>query len=136
MSFRRKPESRIFIDMNWTPVFTGVTTFFEIPLRKKFMECPSDAFGKKESLSKSADELVRLLLKLNSKIREKLNLSRKKKPATAQTDVVIIIMTNRKEKSRPEKPARPVETPSPQGDWLENLFAEIEGSSIKRRKSS
>lgn len=101
------------------------------------MEPSPDAFGKKESPAKSADELVRLLLKLNSKIREKLSLSRKKKPAAPQTDVVIIIMTSRQEKPRAGK-ARPeaVKTRSLPGGWMEDLFAEIEGSSIKRRKTS
>ena len=101
------------------------------------MEPSPDAFGKKESPSKSADELVRLLLKLNSKIREKLSLSRKTKPAKPQTEVVIIIMTSRQEKPRAGK-ARPeaVKTPFLPGGWMEDLFAEIEGCSIKRRKTS
>ena len=101
------------------------------------MEPSPDHFEKKEPSSKSADELLRLLLRLNSKIREKLSLSRKKKTATPQTDVVIIIMTSRQEKPRAGK-ARPeaVKTPSLPGDWMEDLFAEIERKSVDRRKTS
>jgi len=51
--------------------------------------------------------------------------------------VVIIIMTSRQEKPRAGK-ARPeaVKTPFLPGSWMEDLFAEIEGRSIKRRKTS
>ena len=45
----------------------------------------SDAFEKKETPSKSADELVRLILKLNAKLRDKLSLSRKKKSPEKET---------------------------------------------------
>jgi hypothetical protein len=100
------------------------------------MEPSPDPFEKKEPASKSAEELVRLLLKLNAKIREKLSLSQKKKSAPPQTDVVIIIMTNRKETSRPGKFPQAVKSSSAPRDWMEDLFAEIEGSSLKRRKTS
>jgi hypothetical protein len=96
----------------------------------------SDAFEKKETPSKSADELVRLILKLNAKLRDKLSLSRKKKSPAPQTDVVIILMTHRNEPARPEKKPPAVKTPVAPADWLENLFAEIEGSFTKRRKTS
>jgi hypothetical protein len=100
------------------------------------MEPSPDAFEKKEQAAKSRDDLIHLLLKLNDKLREKLNLSRRKEAAPRQTDVVIIIMTHQKEKTRPGKSLRTVETPSPPGAWMEDLFAEIEGSFINRRKTS
>ncbi len=100
------------------------------------MEHPPDAFEKNEPAAKPRDELIRLLLTLNAKLREKLSLSKKKETAPHQTDVVIIIMTNRQGKTGPGKPLRPTKTQSLPGDWMEDLFAEIEGPSIRRRKTS
>ena len=100
------------------------------------MEPSPDAFEKKEQAAKSRDDLIHLLLKLNDLLKEKRGLSQKKEPAPRQTEVVIIILTNKKVESRPGKPLRPVKTPSPQADWMEDLFAEIEGSFINRRKTS
>ena len=100
------------------------------------MHHSSDAFEKKEPSSKSADELVRLLLKLNAKLRDKLSLSRKKKSPAPQTDVMIILMTRRNEPVRPERKPPAAKAPVAPNDWLENLFAEIEGSFTKRRKTS
>jgi hypothetical protein len=100
------------------------------------MEPSPDAFKKNEPSSNSAEELVRLLLKLNSRLREKLSLSRKKKPESRQTEVMIIILTDRKEPARPGKPAPALKSPAAPDGWMEDLFAEIEGSSAKRRKTS
>jgi hypothetical protein len=100
------------------------------------MEPFSDTSEKKNHPSKSAEEWVRLLLKLNAKLREKLNRSKKKESAPPQTDVVIIIMTNRKETSRPEKFPPAVKSSPALRDWMEDLFAEIEGSPLKKRKTS
>jgi hypothetical protein len=95
-----------------------------------------DAFEKKEQAAKSRDDLVRLLLKLNAMLKEKLGLSKKKEPAPRQTDVMIIIMTRQEENSHSGKSPKQVKSAPPQGDWMGDLFAEIEGIPIKRRKTS
>ena len=100
------------------------------------MEPSPDAFEKKEQAAKSRDDLIRLLLKLNDMLKEKLGLSKKKDPAPRQTDVMIIIMTRQGEKARSGKSPKPVKTAPPQGDWMGDLFAEIEGIPVKRRKTS
>ena len=100
------------------------------------MDYPSDAFGKREQPAKSRDDLIRLLLKLNAMLKEKLGLSKKKESTLRQTDLMIIIMTHQGEKARRTTLPRPVKTAPPQGNWMEDLFAEIEGSSIGRRKTS
>ena len=99
------------------------------------MEPSPDAFGKKEQAAKSRDELIRLLLKLNAMLKEKLGLSKKKESSPRQTDMMIIIMTRQEEKVR-RTPPKPLKNALPQGDWLEDLFAEIEGSPGRRRKTS
>ena len=100
------------------------------------MEPSPDAFGKKEQAAKSRDDLIRLLLKLNALLKEKLGLSKKKESSPRQTDMMIIIMTRQDEKARRESHPRPVKAAPPQGDWMEDLFSEIEGSSVRRRKTS
>ena len=111
--------------------------FFLHFLRKKeFHGTSPDAFEKKEQAAKSRDDLIRLLLKLNDMLKEKLGLSKKKEPAPRQTDVMIIIMTRQEEKPRSGKSPKPVKTAPPQEDWMGDLFAEIEGIPIKRRKTS
>jgi len=100
------------------------------------MDYSSDAFEKKERAAKSRDDLIRLLLKLNAMLKEKLGLSKKKEPTPRQTDLMIIIMTHQRENARRTTLPKPVKTAPLQGDWMDNLFAEIEGSSIRRRKTS
>jgi len=100
------------------------------------MEHQPDAFGKKEPAAKSRDDLIRLLLKLNDMLKEKLDLSKKKEPAPRQADVMIIIMTRQEERPRSGKSPKPLKTAPPQADWMGDLFAEIEGIPIKKRKTS
>ena len=100
------------------------------------MEPSPDASEKKEQAAKSRDDLIRLLLKLNDLLKEKLGPSKKKESVPRQTDLMIIIMTRQDEKAHRTPPSKPVKTAPREGEWLEDLFAEIEGSSIKRRKTS
>ena len=100
------------------------------------MEPSPDAFEKKEQAAKSRDEQIRLLLKLNALLKEKLGLSKKKELSSRQTDMMIIIMTRQGEKARRATPPKPVKHSSLSGNWLEDLFAEIEERPIKRRKTS
>ncbi len=101
--------------------------------RKNFMEPSPDAFEKKDASSKSLNELLRLLLKLNAKLREEISPP-KKKHLSEQTDVVIIIMTNQDERLRSGRVARTETSTPPAGDWMEKMFAQIERSSARRRK--
>lgn len=74
---------------------------------------------------KSLNELMKLLLKLNTKLREKLS-PHKKKRAPEKIDVVIIIMTSQEEKSKNPKAAITGKSQLPKDDWIKNLIADIE----------
>jgi hypothetical protein len=99
------------------------------------MEHPQNPFEKKDSSGKSLNELAQLLLELNAKLREKIPPPRKKERTPDQTDIVIIILTNREERAPKTKFSKPVKAEFPPGDWLENMFAEIEERKFKRRKN-
>ena len=98
------------------------------------MEPPQDAFEKKDASAKSFNELLNLLLKLNARLREKIYPPKKKENTSGQTDVVIIIMTNQEERSRNGKLAKTEKPESPAGDWMKEMFAQIEEGSVRRRK--
>lgn len=100
------------------------------------MEPSPDAFGKNEPAAKSREDLLRLLLKLNDLLKEKLGLARKKAPAPRQTDVMVIIVTRQEEKTRQAKSPKPARAASPRASWMEDLFAEIEALPPRRRKTS
>ncbi len=74
---------------------------------------------------KSLDELMKLLLKLNTKLREKLS-PRKKKETPEKMDVVIIIMTSQEEKSKTSKATKTGKRQFPKEDWIEDLVEDIE----------
>ncbi|HSR13309.1 MAG TPA: hypothetical protein VLS90_17810 [Thermodesulfobacteriota bacterium] len=73
---------------------------------------------------KSLEELAELLLKLNSKLREKIPASRKNADP-ASSEVIIIIMRGAS-KPAPAKPAAPK---APKHTWMDDLFSEIEDAS-------
>jgi hypothetical protein len=98
------------------------------------MEPSQDAFEKKDASAKSLNELLNLLLKLNAKLREKIYPLKKKENAPGQTDVVIIIMTTQEERSRNGKLVKAEKSESPARDWMKEMFAQIEGGSVRRRK--
>jgi hypothetical protein len=100
------------------------------------MEPSQDAFEKKDASAKSLNELLNLLLKLNAKLREKIYPPKKNENTSGQTDVVIIIMTNQEERSRNGKLPKTEKSESPAGDWMEKMFSQIEGRSVRRRKKS
>jgi hypothetical protein len=85
---------------------------------------PSD----KEPLVRSLTELVDLLLKLNSKIREKISPRRKGETKGAKnTEMVIIILNN--SSGSPAKAPRPQKTKTLGNDWIEELCGDIERGS-------
>jgi hypothetical protein len=98
------------------------------------MEPPQDAFEKKDASAKSLNELLNLLLKLNARLREKIYPPKKKENPSGHTDVVIIIMTNKEETSRNGKVAKTDKPNPPAEDWMKEMFAQIEGGSVRRRK--
>jgi hypothetical protein len=98
------------------------------------MEPSQDAFEKKDASAKSLNELLNLLLKLKAKLREKIYPPKEKENTSEKTDVVIIIMTNQEERSRNQKLAKTEKSGSPAGDWMKEMFAQIEGGSVRRRK--
>ncbi|MGB9700529.1 MAG: hypothetical protein ACPL5I_14225 [Thermodesulfobacteriota bacterium] len=74
---------------------------------------------------KSLDELMKLLLKLNTKLREKLS-PRKKKAPPEKMDVVIIIMTSQEEKAKTSKAGQTGKRHLPKDDWIKDLVEDIE----------
>ena len=100
------------------------------------MEPSPDAFENKESDAKSRDDLIRLLLKLNDLLKEKLGLSKEKESPLRRTDVMIVIVTRREQKARSGRSRKSLKTAPPPGGWMGDLFAEIEGIPVKRRKTS
>jgi hypothetical protein len=85
---------------------------------------PSD----KEPLARSLTELVDLLLKLNSKIREKISPRPKGETKGAKnTEMVIIILNN--SSGAPTKAPRPPKNKTLGNDWIEELCGDIERGS-------
>ena len=93
-----------------------------------------EPLGKKNPSSKSLNELLELLLKLNAKLREKVSPRRNKDdPGEENMEMVIIILSNGP-KSAPR--ASRAEKPAPlKNDWIEELCQEIERPSGGRRSS-
>jgi len=78
--------------------------------------------------SKSLNELINLLMKLNEKIKEKIAPPSKNKKELRgnKTDVVIIIMTNEEEKAHATKTPRSAKAEPVKADWIQGLCEEIE----------
>lgn len=74
---------------------------------------------------KSFNELMKLLLKLNTKLQEKFSI-RKNKGNPEKMDVVIIIMTSQEEKAKSPKATNRGKSQLPKDDWIKNLIADIE----------
>ena len=82
----------------------------------------------KQPLARSLSELADLLLKLNSRIREKISPPRKgETKGVKNTEMVIIILTH--SSRAPAKDPRPQKTKSPGNDWIEELCGDIERGS-------
>ena len=90
------------------------------------MEHFKEPAEKRDSSTKSLNELMNLLMKLNAKLREKISPSKKKDTAPGKTDVVIIIMTNQEEKPKTTKAPRQSKPESLKGEWIQDLCDEIE----------
>ncbi|MBU1206899.1 MAG: hypothetical protein KKH04_08240 [Proteobacteria bacterium] len=82
--------------------------------------------GEKNSSTKSLNELMNLLMKLNAKLREKIAPAKKNNIAPDKMDVVIIIMTHQEEKPKPIKTPRHSKAEPLKGDWIRDLCNEIE----------
>lgn len=100
------------------------------------MAQPPDAFDKKEPAEKSRDDLIRLLLRLNAKLREKLSLGRKRISAPLQTEVMIILLNRRQENPPPREKSRQALPSASGGAWIDDLFAEIQGRAPRGRRKS
>ena len=82
----------------------------------------------KEPSARSLTELVDLLLKLNSKIREKISPRRKEETKGAKNTEMVIIILNHSPGAPPKAP-RPEKTKAPGNDWIEDLCGDIERGS-------
>ena len=92
------------------------------------MESFKEPCRKKSPSTKSLNELMNLLMKLNAKLREKIAPARERNEngPGKTTDVVIIIMSAQEEKSRPAKSSRPGKPEPLKSDWIHDLCEEIE----------
>ena len=82
----------------------------------------------KEPLARSLTELVDLLVKLNSKIREKISPRRKGETKGAKNTEMVIIILNHSS-GAPAKVPRPPKTKALGNDWIEELCGDIERGS-------
>jgi hypothetical protein len=98
------------------------------------MEPSRDAFEKEDPSTKSAQELMDLLLKLNAKLKEKIRPTKRKEAESEQTEMVIILMTNRDARPRSGRPGKTENPESRAADWMEEMFAQIEEIPARRRK--
>ncbi len=78
--------------------------------------------------SRSLDDLMKLLMKLNEKIRQEFHSSsrRKRESAPERLDLVIMILLQEEAKIRAEKKPKAPKTKTINGQWIERLFADIE----------
>jgi len=85
---------------------------------------PSD----KEPSARTLTELVDLLLKLNSKIREKISPRPKEETKGAKNSEMVIIIMNHSS-GPPAKAPRPQKTKTLRDEWIEDLCGDIERGS-------
>ena len=82
----------------------------------------------KEPLARSLTELVDLLLKLNSKIREKISPRPKEETKRAKNTEMVIIILNHSSGISAKAP-RPQKTKVLRDEWIEDLCGDIEKGS-------
>ena len=98
------------------------------------MEPFKEPSRKKSPSTKSLNELMNLLMKLNAKLREKFSPPpQKKENGARKLDVIIIIMSDQVEKPRPVKTSRPSKREPLKGDWIQDLCEEIERGPYPRK---
>jgi len=80
---------------------------------------------------------MKLLIKLNEKIREKFYPSsgRKKEAAPGRLDLVIMILSQEEAKARPEKKNKANPSRPSSSNWIDRLCQEIENGIHHRRKA-
>ncbi len=88
--------------------------------------------GKKEPSAKTLNELMELLLKLNSKLRKKVSPHPGKKEA-GEMEMVIIILNSSSEPA-PKNP-RPEKRLAARNTWIDDLCREIERGAPGRKGS-
>ena len=90
------------------------------------MEQTSQERAKKgDPSARSLRELMDLLLKLNSKIREKISPRAPKEDKPRTNMEMVIIILNRSSEKAP-KTSRPQKTKTAGGEWIEDLCEEIQ----------
>jgi hypothetical protein len=97
------------------------------------MEPFKEPSRKKPPSTKSLNELMNLLMKLNAKLREKISPAQRKEKGPGKTDVVIIIMSAQEGKSRPVRASRSTKPDIPKSDWIQDLCEEIERGACTRK---
>ena len=96
-------------------------------------ESRKDPGKKGDPTARSLRELMELLLKLNSKIREKISpRSPKEEKPPENMEMVIIIMNQSSE--NPAKASRPEKPKTRGNDWIDDLCEEIQRESRTGRK--
>lgn len=89
------------------------------------MRSNKEPLGKKAPSNDSLNELMQLLLKLNTQLREKIAHRQKKKEAEAENMEMVIIILNSSSPDRPRAP-RAIKPRPPKRDWIDGLCRDIE----------
>ncbi len=96
-------------------------------------ESRKDPIKKGDPAARSLRELMELLVKLNSKIREKISpRPRKEETPPGNMEMVIIILNQSSE--NPPKASRREKPPTPGDDWIDGLCEEIQREGRRGRK--
>ena len=96
-------------------------------------ESRKDPAKKGDPAARSLSELMELLLRLNSKIREKISPRPPKEEKAAGNTEMVIIILNQSSENPPKAPRR--EKPQTRGDeWIDGLCEEIQREGRRGRK--
>jgi hypothetical protein len=93
-----------------------------------------EPLGKKTPSSKSLNELMELLLKLNAKVREKISPRGKRDEARPENMEMVIIILNNPSESHPRPPRAGRAKPMKHA-WIDRLCREIERGAGRKKAS-
>lgn len=94
-----------------------------------------ESYRKNLPSSQSLNDIMKLFMKLNEKIRQKLypTVERKKEAEPGRLDLVIMILLPEEARTRAAKRPKAPRAEAPKGEWIERLCADIEKGSPHRK---